>query len=116
MRNLLAFLGAVIVTVVGVGWYLDWFKVHRGTVGESKSSYNIELNTKKIDEDLHKGTAKVHDVVDRKLKGEKLANPTPPPSISRAEEESGYALPPIGGDRTTSGPILLPPPLPAPPR
>src|SRR5206468_1996202 len=77
MRNLLAFLGAVVVTVLGVGWYLDWFKVHRGAVGDGKSNYNIELNTKKIDEDLHKGSAKLHGMVENKLHGS--AELTPPP-------------------------------------
>ena len=29
MRNLLAFLAAMTLTLLGVGWYLDWYQLRR---------------------------------------------------------------------------------------
>ena len=53
MRNLLAFVAAAALTVVGVGWYLGWFR-----------TVNIELNTTKIREDLNKGERKVQQLLE----------------------------------------------------
>jgi len=86
MRNLLAMLGAAVVTVLAVGWYLDWFKVHKGEAQDGKQHYSVEVNTPKIGEDLHKGTEKLHGAIDRKFskKSESLTPPTPPapPALS----------------------------------
>lgn len=57
MRNLLAFFAAAALTVVGVGWYLGWFR-----------TINIELNTTKIREDLNKGEQKVHQLLKNRRK------------------------------------------------
>ena len=57
MRNLLAFVAAAALTVVGVGWYLSWFR-----------TINIELNTTKIREDLNKGEQKVHQLLEHRRK------------------------------------------------
>jgi len=57
MRNLLAFFAAAALTVVGVGWYLGWFR-----------TINIELNTTKIREDLNKGEQKVQQLLKSKRK------------------------------------------------
>ena len=57
MRNLLAFIAAAALTVVGVGWYLGWFR-----------TIKIELNTTKIREDLNKGEQKVHQLLETRRK------------------------------------------------
>src|SRR5438105_3316331 len=57
MRNLLAFFAAAALTVVGVGWYLGWFR-----------TVKIELNTTKIREDLNKGGQKVHQLLENRRK------------------------------------------------
>jgi hypothetical protein len=70
MRNLLAFLAAAVIGFLGLGWYLDWYKVSSvpsGTPGHQ--SYNIELDRTKITEDvekgLEKGEAKVEGVLNK---------------------------------------------------
>jgi hypothetical protein len=57
MRNLLAFLAAVTLTVVGVGWYLGWFQ-----------TIKVELNTTKIKDDLQKGEQKVQQFLEKRPK------------------------------------------------
>jgi hypothetical protein len=63
MRNLLALIGFALVAFLAVGWYLDWYHVtptaaatpgHRGV--------EIDINSKKIGEDVHKGV----DAVEKK--------------------------------------------------
>jgi hypothetical protein len=78
MRNLLALLGAAVVTVVGVGWYLDWFKVHRGPANGGKQNYNVEFNTTKIGEDIHKGGEKLHKALEKKSTPMKETELVPP--------------------------------------
>jgi len=65
MRNLLAFLAAATLTILGVGWYLGWFR-----------TVNIELNTTKIKEDLNKGSQKVQQLLERNRK-ERAEGQTP---------------------------------------
>ncbi len=101
MRNLLAMLGAAVVTVAGV-----------------------EVNTPKIGEDLHKGGEKLHGVIDRKFSkknSEPLTPPVPPapPPMEQTVVESAPMIPPViytGGEKSektpepsVSGPELTPP-------
>src|SRR5437763_16293893 len=65
MRNLLALVGAAVVTCVGVGWYLGWFSVHQTASDSGKSSYSVEINKGKIASDLHKGESKLHGILEK---------------------------------------------------
>lgn len=76
MRNMLALVGAAVVAFGGVGWYLDWFKIHSTPAPSGHRSVNIDIDTVKIGEDLHRGTVKVQEVLDKKKDGEtKTASP-----------------------------------------
>jgi hypothetical protein len=55
MRNFLAFLAATFVTVAAVGWYLGWYSVRSHPASSGKHSYQIEIDTEKIEEDLGRG-------------------------------------------------------------
>src|SRR5206468_721027 len=48
MRNMLAFLAAVVLTVGGLGWYLDWYKVRSHPAEEGHHNLSIDINTTKI--------------------------------------------------------------------
>src|SRR5262245_43102493 len=52
MRNLLAFLGALTLTLAGVGWYLDWYKVRSSPTPSGQRGVTIDINTGKIGKDL----------------------------------------------------------------
>jgi hypothetical protein len=54
MRNLLAFLAALTLTVLGVGWYLDWYHVRTNPSSQGKKSVTVDINTRKISEDIQK--------------------------------------------------------------
>lgn len=123
MRNLLALVGAAVVTVGGVGWYLDWFKVHKAAEGDGKKSYSVEVNTAKIGTDLHKGSSKVQSVIDEKFpKKEAQSNKSFVPMPPAFDGGEGIALPviktkPVSVEvhtETPSGPDLTPP-MPMPP-
>ncbi|HLW64349.1 MAG TPA: hypothetical protein VKS79_03450 [Gemmataceae bacterium] len=67
MRNLLAFLGAVIVTVAVLGWYLGWYNISStptGTPGHSK--LEVDINSDKIGKDVKKGEQNVQDFIEKK--------------------------------------------------
>jgi hypothetical protein len=100
MRNILAFLAALALTVAGLGWYLGWYQVQTKPGGAGHQTLNIDINTEKAARDLHrakeevldKGKEKLHDLAE---KGK------------RADAE-----PPDGGarkDADKAGPSLLPP-------
>jgi len=74
MRNLLAFLAAVALTVGGVGWYRDWFHVQNQPSAPGTRSVEININTKKIGEDLKKGEDKFIQKAEQKLQEKKSTN------------------------------------------
>lgn len=59
MRNLLAFLAAVVLTLGVVGWYLDWYSIHASPAQNGQKSVTVDINTKKIGEDLLKAEQKI---------------------------------------------------------
>jgi len=67
MRNLLALFGAALLTLVGVGWYLGWYKVRSQPASvPGQHSVNIDINTNKITNDLHQGEQKLQQWLDKK--------------------------------------------------
>lgn len=59
MRNLLAFLAAVTLTLAGVGWYLGWYTIQSQPSASGKSTISIEFDDGKIGSDLKKGLQSV---------------------------------------------------------
>ena len=86
MRNMLAFLAAAALTVVGVGWYLGWYHVSSVTTDQGKRSINIELNTTKINADLRKGEDKIHQALEKRHSGNDTA-PAPAPAGGQEPSE-----------------------------
>jgi hypothetical protein len=84
MRNMLAFLAAAALTVVGVGWYLGWYHVSSVPTDQGKRSINIELNTTKIDADLRKGENKIHEALENRHSG----NDTAPAGSQESSEKN----------------------------
>jgi hypothetical protein len=79
MRNLLALLGLVLLAFLGLGWYLDWYRVTPKPASDSgHRSVEIDINTKKIGADVHRGVEageqKLHDLLN---KGQPAAPPKP---------------------------------------
>jgi hypothetical protein len=64
MRNLLALAAFVVLVVAGLGWYLGWYQVQRTAANDGHQSFNVDLNTKKIKEDVRTGEDKIHKAID----------------------------------------------------
>jgi hypothetical protein len=67
MRNLLALLGAAILTILVVGWYLGWYNISStpsNTSGHSK--LEVDINSDKIGQDVKKGEQNVQDFIEKK--------------------------------------------------
>jgi hypothetical protein len=68
MRNMLAFLAAVVLTVGGLGWYLDWYKVRSHPAEEGHHNLSIDINTTKIGTDLQKGEENLQKILEKNAK------------------------------------------------
>ncbi len=117
MKNLLALVGAVVVLVVGLGWYLGWYKLTT-----ESGHVKVDVDTQEIREDLKKGREAVGTIIDST--GKKVEGKT----TSRPLEPTGpWTLPPLDAppapkellfnpDGSVKSPISIgippPPPLP----
>jgi hypothetical protein len=80
MRNLLALLGAALVTFLAVGWYLDWYHITPKATGLSgQQGEEVIINKKKIVDDVNRGIKvgeeKVQEVLNKD--GKPVATTTP---------------------------------------
>ena len=76
MRNLLALVGAAVVTFAGLGWYLGWYHVQSAATANGHRNVNIDINTDKINDDIHRAEKKILEHANERLqpakdKGEK---------------------------------------------
>jgi hypothetical protein len=70
MRNLLALLAFALLTFAGVGWYLDWYKFRSTASPDGHRHLNIDIHSKKIGEDLHKGSETIYDFWGKRRKSD----------------------------------------------
>jgi hypothetical protein len=88
MRNLLALLGAAVLTFVVVGWYLGWYSF-AAAPGSSPGheSVTIDIDRKKIDADIHKGERKVEEALEHAAQHETAKQAknvvSPPPKAAQ---------------------------------
>jgi hypothetical protein len=52
MRNMLAFLAAVALTVLGLGWYLEWYKFGTSPAPGGHLNVTFDVNAPKIGTDV----------------------------------------------------------------
>lgn len=92
MRNLLAFAAAAMITLAAVGWYRDWFHIQSQSNSPGSRSVEININTRKIDEDLKKGEQKVMEKAEQKL-NEQKNNAQDAGNVSTDQGVLGNSLP-----------------------
>lgn len=72
MRNMLAFLAFLLLGFLGLGWYLDWYRIDKISTGSGRSSFQIEIDRNKIGEDsrkiLKQGSEKIQEALDEHKK------------------------------------------------
>ena len=114
MRNMLALFAAAILTVVGLGWYLGWYKVRSQPASvPGQHSVQIDINTKKIGKDIQQGEQKIQQMIDNKAKEEaanakktsdNLMLPSPPSSALNPTNKGDKA--PLFQFHSDKGPSL----------
>jgi predicted negative regulator of RcsB-dependent stress response len=71
MRNFLGFLVIVVLVVLAVGYYLDWFKFSTANT-DNTTNVNMQINKDKIETDAEKAKQKVQETA--KDIGHKIKN------------------------------------------
>lgn len=82
MRNLLAFVAAAALTFIGLGWYLGWYTVRSEAGALGHRTVNIDVNTPKVLDDVHKGVQKGEAKLEQVLQQRKPAAGAPAPDNS----------------------------------
>jgi tRNA A37 N6-isopentenylltransferase MiaA len=82
MRNILALLATLVIMIGGTGWYLGWFSVQSTAGAAGKRQVNIEVDSRKISEDLQKGTEKIQQVIDQSRAADST-NPSDKPKFEK---------------------------------
>jgi hypothetical protein len=93
MKNMLALIGLVVVSFLGIGWYCEWYKVGAEPASNGQRRINVDLNTKEIAEDLTKVKAKVGEFVNNETKG---TTPTLPVENRSDSQSPGVHVGPNG--------------------
>jgi hypothetical protein len=78
MRNLLAFVGALVVTLVVVGWYENWFQFRTTAGADGNRNISIDIDPKKVTDDVKQTEKKIENFIDEKSKEIKSSNPAAP--------------------------------------
>jgi hypothetical protein len=67
VRNLLALLATAALTFVGLGWYLGWYKVQPAAADDGHHRVTIDVDARKMDDDIHRGLRQGEDKLYRAL-------------------------------------------------
>ncbi len=107
MRNLLAFLAAVCLTVGVSGWYLGWYTIDTPPAPQGRRNVNIEINTVKIGEDIQRGSERLQDLLkdsrDKERTAEKKKQPAGKDNRVGSHDDGGAELSEhLGWDRASS--------------
>jgi hypothetical protein len=117
MRNLLAFLAAAVLTFLGLGWYLDWYRISSVPEAGGHRKVEIDLNTPKISADVEKGEEKVRKMLEKNSKKDAAASPEARKGAANSPEViKKEAVPPAPGNNPSAnqaepkaeGPLLPP--------
>jgi hypothetical protein len=95
MRNLLAFVGLVVVAFLGGGYYFGWYKLGIKTGNTGNSEVTFDVNTNKLKEDIGKGVTRTGNFIDSLKK-------------QPAENNPAFVGPPVPADWTPNGKSAAP--------
>jgi hypothetical protein len=80
MRNILAFIGALVVTLVAVGWYENWFQFRTTPGADGKRNISIDIDSAKVGDDIHKTTGNIEEFLKERAKEAKATAPATTPA------------------------------------
>ena len=100
MRNLLALIGAVVVLLVGVGWYMGWYKLNVSKNPDGNIRIETDVDSKKVIKDVGDGAKNLgqltSDQMDKAAQDAKAGQPanTPgpitTPQTSQPSKHTGW--------------------------
>jgi hypothetical protein len=110
MRNLLAFLAAGALTVLGLGWYLGWYHLHSTPAADGHQNVTIDIDAVKVGQDLYKAEQSIQ----KKLaeRGQQAGDKGAPPADKPAGKGAAHARGAGGGTPAQAGPGPNAPPPP----
>jgi hypothetical protein len=82
MRNLLAFVGAAILTFLALGYYLGWYNIIREPSSTGHSKLEVDINQEKVAKDVQQGVEKGGDKVKEFLDSNQQQGNSTPPTIT----------------------------------
>jgi hypothetical protein len=114
MRNLLALAALLLLTFLGLGWYLGWYKVQTAPGANGHREIQIDLDTDKIKGDVIKEENKIHDILTPKGSTNPQSSNNNPATKGttasfRTEEDGSTVFPGANPTPPSSGPTLPPP-------
>ena len=128
MRNLLALAALALLAFAVVGWYLGWYRLQTEPTGDGHRQVTIDIDGKKVGQDLKRGEEKLHDLVENKgttpaqpaapgtapgAQVPELPIPPPPPppgTVNTAQGQPGWSHP---DEKYAIPDVVIPPPPPA---
>jgi cytoskeletal protein RodZ len=87
MRNTLALLAAVVLIVLVLGYFLNWYSLVGVENNTGSTRLQIDLNTSKIKSDINKGKEKLKDTIEDIQEATNDANP--PANLPTAPSKAG---------------------------
>jgi hypothetical protein len=84
MRNILAFLGALVLTLLAVGWYENWFQVRTTPGTDGNRNITIDIDSTKVTTDIEETEHKIQTFVEEEAKKTKAAPPQTQPAKDKA--------------------------------
>lgn len=89
MKNILALIGAAVVILGGLGWYLGWYRLATEPAADGHRKIQIDVDTAKIRGDVQKGKEKIKDAL---AKDGKPAATEVRPTVAQPTGLSGSSL------------------------
>ena len=102
MRNLFALVGFVVVVFLGLGWYLNWYKLDWSTASDGRAKIGLDVDTHKVAGDLKTGTEKAGVFIDN-LKTQPAAE-----KAKRQADDPNFVGPPVPPDLLPAAPKAPP--------
>ncbi len=65
MRNLLAFFGAAVVVLLGLGYYLGWYTITQQDASPGQTRIQVDIHKDKIGKDVHNTAEKIEEAIDK---------------------------------------------------
>jgi hypothetical protein len=104
MRNMLALLAVGAIAVAGLGWYMGWYQFKSTPSADGHRQINIDVNTKKIVEDVNKEIKEGGKKLDQVLQSKGQPQGGTPPAVGA---QPGHPISSSSGRFRVEGGVLV---------